>query len=42
MNINKIRELTDGDDNEYVLWNGTKRLVKREALKKYLSTKFSV
>ena len=42
MNINKIRELTDGDDNEYVLWNGTKRLVKREALKKYLSTQFSV
>lgn len=42
INVNKIRDLTDGDDNPYVLWNGTKRLVKREALDKFLKTQFSI
>ena len=42
MNVNKLRELTAGDNNEYVLWNGTKRLIKREALYKFLKSQFSI
>lgn len=40
--INKIRELTNGDDCEFVLWVGTKRLIKREAFEKYLNRCFSI
>lgn len=29
--VNKIRDLTNGDNNPYVLWIGTKRMIKREA-----------
>ena len=28
--INKLREMTDGRGCEYVLWVGTKRLIKRK------------
>lgn len=38
----KIRELTDGDDNPYVLWNGRKRLIKRKLFWNMLEESFSI
>lgn len=34
---NKLRELTDNPYCQSVLWVGSKRLIKREKMKKYLS-----
>ena len=34
---NKLREITDNPDCQSVLWVGSKRLIKREKMKKYLS-----
>ena len=39
---NKLREITDRNDCSVVLWVGSKRLIKRSALEKYLETQFSV
>ena len=30
--INKLRSMTDSDECKFVLWNGTKRLIKRRKL----------
>ena len=38
----KIREITEGDRCPYVLYCGTKRLIKREKFKDYLEKQFSV
>ena len=38
----KLRELTDNDDCEFVLWNGTKRLIKRKRLDEYLDKAYSL
>lgn len=40
--INKLRILTDTDYANCVLWNGSKRLLKREKLKDYLLKEFSI
>ena len=40
--MNKIRELTAGDHCPYVLWNGSKRLIKRESFKEYLYSLYSI
>ena len=40
--INKLRILTDTDYTNCVLWNGSKRLLKREKLKEYLLKEFSI
>lgn len=34
---NKIRKISEGDKCPFVLWNGNKRMLKREALVKYLN-----
>ena len=34
---NKLREITDDSECQSVLWVGSKRLIKREKMKKYLS-----
>ena len=34
--INKLREMSDSKDCTFVLWNGTKRLLKRRRLDEYL------
>ena len=34
--INKLRQLTDEDGCEYVLWIGSKRLIKRKKLEEFL------
>ena len=38
----KLRELTADDHCPYVLWNGSKRLIKRETFKEYLFKKYSI
>lgn len=41
--INKLRTLTDGRECEnYVLWGGKKRLIKRKQFEAYLSNLYSV
>ena len=40
--INRLRELADDPDCEFVLWVGNRRLLKREKLKEYLSEVYSV
>ena len=40
--INKLRKLTDDDNCEFVLWVGTKRLIKRKKLDEYLEKHFSI
>ena len=38
----KLRELTSEQDCPFVLWNGTKRLIKRAQLERYLDKTFSI
>ena len=40
--INRLRELADDPDCEFVLWVGNRRLLKREKLKEYLAEGYSV
>lgn len=40
--INRLRKLTDGDRNTLVLWVGSKRLIKRRALDKFIDSNFSL
>lgn len=40
--INKIRELTNSDDCDFVLWVGNKRLIKREKFYEFLEHQFSI
>ena len=40
--IKKIRELTDNQDSPYVLWIGSKRLIKRVPFENYLYTQYSI
>lgn len=38
----KIRALTSAENCPFVLWNGTKRLIKREPFVKYLLESYSI
>lgn len=40
--INKLREITNNDRCEFVLWVGTKRLIKRRRLDKYTEQCYSI
>lgn len=40
--INKLRKLTDNEECQFVLWNGTKRLIKRKKLDEYLEKAYSI
>lgn len=40
--INKLRSLSDGEHCPFVLWNGSKRLLKRKQLEEYLEKQFSI
>lgn len=40
--VNKLRELTNNDSCKFVLWVGSKRLIKRKVFEAYLETEFSV
>lgn len=38
----KLRDISNGEDCGFVLWNGTKRMFKREKLKAYLDNSYSI
>ena len=38
----KLRELTDAKDCNFVLWNGSKRLIKRKTFEDYLFRQYSI
>lgn len=40
--INKLREITNDENCDFVLWVGSKRLLKRKKLDQYLEGCFSV
>ena len=40
--INKLRQLTDDDNCEFVLWIGTKRLIKRRKFNEYIEKLYSL
>lgn len=40
--INKLREITNRENCDFVLWVGTKRLIKRKKLDQYLESSFSL
>ena len=40
--INKLRSLSDEKNCPFVLWNGSKRLIKRKALDSYIEKQYSL
>lgn len=40
--INKLREITNSDRCDFVLWVGTKRLIKRKQLDKFTEQCYSI
>ena len=38
----KLREMSDSEYCPFILWNGAKRLIKREKLDKYLAEMYSI
>ena len=40
--INKLRDMSNDENRPFVLWNGSKRLIKRKALEKYLESSYSI
>ena len=40
--INKLREISNKDDCDFVLWVGTKRLIKRKKLEEYVEKSYSI
>ena len=40
--VHKLRELSDKEDCEFVLWVGTKRLLKRRKLDEYIERSYSI
>ncbi len=40
--LNKLREITDSEDCTFVLWVGTKRLIKRKLFDEYLKNTYSI
>lgn len=40
--INKLRDLSNDERCTFVLWNGAKRLLKREKLEEFLNRSYSI
>ena len=40
--INKLRAMTDGENCPFVLWVGSKRLIKRRKFEKFLEEQYSI
>lgn len=40
--MNKLRELSDSDSCDFVIWIGRKRLLKRKKLEEFLDNAFSL
>lgn len=39
---NKLRSITDKEDCDFVLWVGSKRLIKRKMLDKFIDESYSI
>ena len=39
---NKLREMTNGDNCPYVIWVGSKRLIKRRLFEEYIEKAYSI
>ena len=40
--INKLREMTNEQHCNFVIWNGSKRMIKRRQLDEYLAKAYSI
>ncbi len=40
--VNKLRQMTEADNCPFVLWVGSKRLIKRKKLDEFLEKAFSI
>lgn len=40
--INKLRVITDNEDCSFVLWVGSKRLIKRKKFDEYIDNSYSI
>ena len=40
--INKLRELSNPESCEFVIWNGSKRLLKRRKLMEFIDESYSI
>lgn len=40
--VNKLRDISNDERCPFVLWNGTKRLLKRKKLDEYLEKSYSI
>lgn len=40
--VNKLRELSDSEECKFVLWVGSKRLIKRKELDEYIRLQYSI
>ena len=40
--INTLRRISDGENCDFVIWCGNKRLIKRKMLDKYLEKTYSI
>jgi len=40
--VHKLREITEDEDCNFVLWIGTKRLIKRKVFDEYLKNVYSI
>lgn len=40
--VNKLRDLSNAESCNFVLWNGSHRMLKREKLENYLADAFSI
>lgn len=40
--LNRIRELSNGDNCPFVLWVGKKRLIKRKKFQEFMEKQFSI
>lgn len=40
--INKLRELSNKENCNFVIWCGSKRLIKRKVLEKYIESTYSI
>ncbi|MCC8151745.1 MAG: transposase [Lachnospiraceae bacterium] len=42
LGLQKLRDLSNGDDCDFVLWNHTKRMFKRRKLEQYIESLYSI
>lgn len=40
--VTKLKEISNSEDCPFVLWNGTKRLIKRKKLEEFVENQYSL